>query len=356
MAAVVSLANSSRKGFCVCIEGSVEGGLAPSIWETPAESEGSESPRLQLHEGGAPSAPLLLNLRRPLADPRVAVIFPEFDPVLIHLGPLAIRWYALAYVSGILLGWRYAVLLVKSPRLWKGSPPTATVAQIDDLVLWITLGIILGGRLGYVLFYDFKTMVADPSEIIKVWHGGMSFHGGLIGVSLAMIGFAKVNKLSALRVADIVAPVVPIGLFFGRIANFINGELWGRPTHVPWGMVFCNARIAQTNGGGCPAGLLTRHPSQLYEAGLEGLVLFVVMALAVYKAKWLPREGAIAGLFLAAYALARISLENVRQPDVQMPDFPLGLTMGMMLSIPMLLIGVFLIWRGLNKPPAPAAA
>jgi phosphatidylglycerol:prolipoprotein diacylglycerol transferase len=168
-----------------------------------------------------------------------------------------------------------------------------------------------------------------------------------------MLGFAKVNKLNVLRVADLVAPAVPIGLFFGRLANFINGELWGRPTHVPWGMVFCNRRIAEMNGGGCPAGLFARHPSQLYEAALEGLVLFGVLLWATHKAKWLRREGAIVGLFLAGYALARIALENVRQPDVQMPNFPLGLTMGMMLSIPMLLIGAFLIWRGLNKPPAP---
>ena len=283
------------------------------------------------------------------------MIFPEFDPVLIHLGPLAIRWYALAYVTGILLGWRYAVRLIKTPALWSGSQPTATVAQIDDLVLWITLGVILGGRLGYVLFYDFQTMMSDPSEIIKVWHGGMSFHGGLIGVTIAVFGFARANRLSALRIGDLIAPVAPIGLFFGRIANFINGELWGRPTHVPWGMVFCNARIAQLNGGGCPAGLLTRHPSQLYEAALEGLVLFALMALAVYRARWLPRPGAITGLFLTGYALARISLENVRQPDAQLPNFPLGLTMGMMLSAPMLLAGLFLIWRGLTRPPAPPA-
>ena len=283
------------------------------------------------------------------------MIFPEFDPVLIHLGPLAIRWYALAYVCGILLGWRYAVMLVRTPRLWSGSQPTASIVQIDDLVLWITFGVILGGRIGYVLFYDFASMMADPMEIFKVWHGGMSFHGGLIGVTLAMLGFARANRLNALRVADLVAPAVPIGLFFGRLANFINGELWGRPTHVPWGIVFCNSRIAELNGGSCPAGLLARHPSQLYEAALEGLVMFGVLRWATHKAKWLPREGAICGLFLTGYALARISLENVRQPDAQMPNFPLGLTMGMMLSIPMLLAGVFLIWRGLNRPPAPPA-
>jgi phosphatidylglycerol:prolipoprotein diacylglycerol transferase len=285
-----------------------------------------------------------------------AVIFPDFDPVLIHLGPVAIRWYALAYVAGILIGWRYGVALVRNKTLWLGSRPTTTALQIDDLILWITLGVILGGRIGYVLFYDFKSMMADPMEIIRVWHGGMSFHGGLIGVTVALLGFAKANKLNPLRVADVVAPAVPIGLFFGRIANFINGELWGRPTNLPWGMVFCNKRIAAMNGGDCPAGLFTRHPSQLYEAVLEGLVLFGVLRWATHKAKWLPREGAITGLFLAAYALARISLENVRQPDAQMPDFPLGLTMGMMLSIPMFLVGAFLVWRGLKRPPAPAEA
>ena len=283
------------------------------------------------------------------------MVFPEFDPVLIHLGPVAIRWYALAYVAGILIGWRYVVGLARNAKLWQGSAPAATPLQIDDLVLWITLGIILGGRVGYVLFYDFASFAADPVEIVKVWHGGMSFHGGFLGVCLAIVIFSRANKLNMLRLGDMVAPCAPIGLFFGRIANFINGELWGRPTNLPWGMVFCNRRIALMNSGDCPAGLLTRHPSQLYEATLEGLVLFLVLRWATHKAKWLPREGAVTGLFLTGYGLARVALENVRQPDRQMPDFPLGLTMGMMLSTPMILIGLFLIWRGLNKPPAPPA-
>jgi phosphatidylglycerol:prolipoprotein diacylglycerol transferase len=283
------------------------------------------------------------------------VVFPDFDPVLIHLGPLAIRWYALAYVAGILLGWRYVVYLTKTPRLWQGSAPSATPVQIDDLVLWVTLGIILGGRIGYVLFYDFKEMMADPLEIVKVWHGGMSFHGGFLGVVLAIVIFSRINKLNMLRLGDVVAPCVPIGLFFGRIANFINGELWGRPTNLPWGMVFCSRHIAEMNQGDCPAGLLARHPSQLYEAGLEGIVLFALLFWATHKAKWLNREGAVTGLFLAGYGVARVALENTRQPDRQMPDFPLGLTMGMMLSIPMILVGVWLIWRGLKKPPAPPA-
>jgi phosphatidylglycerol:prolipoprotein diacylglycerol transferase len=267
------------------------------------------------------------------------VPFPNFDPILLQIGPFAIRWYALAYVAGILLGWRYAVSLVKNERLWGGQTPTLTPLQIDDLVLWITLGVILGGRLGYVLFYSTSLLWTDPLEILKVWHGGMSFHGGLIGVTIALIGFALTQKVNLFRLSDLVAPAVPIGLFFGRIANFINGELWGRPTTLPWGIIFPNA------------GPEPRHPSQLYEATLEGLVLFIILRIATHRLQWLQRRGAITGLFLVCYALARISLENVREPDRFMPHFPLGLTMGMMLSIPMALFGLFLVWRGLKQEP-----
>ncbi|HUO21073.1 MAG TPA: prolipoprotein diacylglyceryl transferase [Caulobacteraceae bacterium] len=283
------------------------------------------------------------------------MIFPDFDPVMLHLGPLAIRWYALAYVAGILLGWRYAVGLVRNARLWGPVSPPATPAQIDDLVLWVTLGVIIGGRLGYELFYDTSVIWNDPVQILKVWQGGMSFHGGLIGVILAIVGFSVVNRIRPLRVGDLIAPAVPIGLFFGRIANFINGELWGRPTHVPWGMVFCNKTIEASYGGDCPAGLVRRHPSQLYEAALEGLVMFAVLRLATHRFKALQREGATTGLFLVGYALCRIALENVRQPDAQMPDFPLGLTMGMMLSAPMLIVGAVLLVRAWRLP-APIAA
>lgn len=269
--------------------------------------------------------------------------FPNFDPVLVHLGPFAIRWYALAYVAGILLGWRYAVMLVKNQKLWGGRTPTLTPLQIDDLVLWITLGVILGGRLGYVLFYSTSLIWTDPVEILKVWHGGMSFHGGLIGVTVALIGFALKNGIAPFRLSDLVAPAVPIGLFFGRIANFINGELWGRPTDAPWGIIFPNA------------GPEPRHPSQLYEATLEGLVLFIILRIATHRLKWLQRKGAVTGLFLVCYALSRISLENVREPDRFMPHFPLGLTMGMMLSIPMALFGLWLLWRGLRAEPEPTA-
>ena len=257
--------------------------------------------------------------------------FPEFDPVLLQIGPLAIRWYALAYVAGILLGWRYAVGLTRNLKIWRGRQPTANDKQIDDLVLWLTLGIIVGGRLGYVLFYNTSLIWTDPVEILRTWNGGMSFHGGLIGVTLAIIGFAMANRIDFVRLADLIAPCVPIGLFFGRIANFINGELWGRPTAGPWGIIFPRA------------GLEPRHPSQLYEAGLEGVLLFLILRWATHGPKELPRKGFISGLFLACYGLFRILLESVREPDRGMPDFPFGLTMGTLLSIPMLVVGVCLI-------------
>jgi len=268
------------------------------------------------------------------------VPFPDFDPVLVHLGPIAIRWYALAYVAGILLGWRYAVSLVKNARLWplRGAP--ATAEQIDDLILWITVGVIVGGRLGHVFFYTPQLIWRDPVEILKTWHGGMSFHGGALGVLLALTLFAWRNKLDLLRLGDVAAACTPIGLFFGRIANFINGELWGRPTSLPWGIIFPGA------------GPEPRHPSELYEAGLEGLVLFLVLRWSTHGRKDLNRRGVVMGLFIAGYGLARTSLENVREPDSYMPSFPFGLTMGMILSIPMILVGAWLIWRGIKEGPA----
>jgi phosphatidylglycerol:prolipoprotein diacylglycerol transferase len=292
------------------------------------------------------------------------VIFPNIDPV-VHLGPwalqwgpLALRWYALAYVAGILLGWRFATRLTRTGRLWGGRTPTATALQIDDLVLWITLGIIVGGRLGYILFYMLLNgdqrawLFAHPMDAFKIWEGGMSFHGGFLGVCAAIVLFARRNGIDILRLGDLVAPVAPIGLFFGRIANFINGELWGRQTDAPWGVIFCNETIKAANRGTCPAGPYPRHPSQLYEAGLEGALLFLILAFAVYRLKWLQRRGAIVATFLIAYGLFRLSLENVRNPDVGMPDFPLGLTMGMMLSTPMILVGGWLLWKALREPLA----
>ncbi len=276
--------------------------------------------------------------------------FPKFDPVLIHLGPLAIRWYALAYIAGILLGWQYCARLTRLTRLWRPLTPPATVGQIDDLVLWITFGVILGGRTGYILFYGRGQFDHDPMEMLRIWHGGMSFHGGMLGVIVAIVIFALVNKIDMLRLGDLVAPCVPIGLFFGRIANFINGELWGRPTKLPWGVVFPSAPDNPP---------VPRHPSQLYEATLEGLLLFLILRWATHKARWLPRQGALVGLFLTFYGAFRIALEQVRNPDVGMPTFPLGLTMGMILSIPMVLIGLALVIRALLRRPtagAPAQA
>ena len=280
--------------------------------------------------------------------------FPDIDPVLVQLGPFAIRWYALAYVAGILLGWRYATGLLKNGRLWTHRPAPFTPEQMDDLILWIAVGVIGGGRLGHVMFYTPSSeTLADPLSVFRVWEGGMSFHGGVIGVSIAMILFAWRNKLDLLRIADVVAPAYPIGHFLGRCANFINGELWGRPTDGPLGVVFCNETIVKTYGF-CPAGTSPRHPSQLYEALFEGLILFLILRWATHVAKLGDRRGVITGIFILFYGLFRIAIETVREPDAGMPDFPFGLTMGMILSIPMLLAGLFLIWRGMREPLPPA--
>ena len=283
--------------------------------------------------------------------------FPEFDPVLIHLGPLPIRWYALAYVAGIVLGWWYASRLAKTERLWVPGKSPVNGQQLDDLVLWITLGVILGGRFGYALFYKpemFAQLFTGDSwgerlELLQLWTGGMSFHGGFLGVVIAITLYARRQQVNPLSLGDLIAPVAPLGLFFGRIANFINGELWGRETTVPWAIRFCNERIQQMYGF-CPAGNEPRHPSQLYEAGLEGLLLFVILSLAIWKWRMLKRPGFVTGLFLLGYGVCRAALENVRQPDAGLENLPLGLTMGMILSIPMMLVGAWLIWRALKKP------
>ncbi|WGM31800.1 prolipoprotein diacylglyceryl transferase [Brevundimonas sp. NIBR11] len=288
--------------------------------------------------------------------------FPEFDPVLIHLGPLPIRWYALAYVAGIVLGWVYAARILKSERVWAPGQPPLKGPQLDDLILWITLGIILGGRFGYALFYKpvmFAQLftganIGERLELFQLWTGGMSFHGGMLGCTAAVLIYAWKTRANALSIGDMALASAPIGLFFGRLANFVNGELWGRTTDVPWAIRFCNARIEQVYGF-CPAGNEPRHPSQLYEAGLEGIVLFVVLGLAIWKWKLLAKPGYVTGLFLVGYGASRALLENVRQPDAGMEHFPLGLTMGMMLSTPMILIGAWLIWRAWSRPPAAAA-
>jgi phosphatidylglycerol:prolipoprotein diacylglycerol transferase len=234
--------------------------------------------------------------------------------------------------------------------------------QVDDFVLWLTLAILIGGRLGYILFYDTEVLWKDPLEIVQAWHGGMSFHGAFFTVCIVVIWFsiktlgvrpwraaglvftpwrpqARAGLLHALRIADLTAPCAPFGLFFGRLANYNNGELWGRPTRVPWALIFPNADMQP------------RHPSQLYEAGLEGIALFLILRLATHHLKWLPRRGAITGLFFACYGVFRIALENVREPDRNMPNFPLGLTMGMILSLPMVAIGIWLLWLS-RRPEA----
>jgi len=289
------------------------------------------------------------------------VIFPEFDPVLIHLGPLPIRWYALAYVAGIVLGWWYAGILLKKASLWAPRRPPLSTVQLDDLILWITLGIILGGRLGYALFYKPEMYLhlftghgwGERLELFQLWTGGMSFHGGLLGCTIAVILYSLRNRLAFLSVGDMALATAPIGLAFGRIANFINGELWGRETTVPWAIRFCNATIEKTYGL-CPAGDVPRHPSQLYEAGLEGIVLLSILSLAVWKLRLLAKPGYVTGLFFLGYGIIRASLENVRQPDVGLDHLPFGLTMGMILSSPMIVIGALLIWNAWRTAPVAA--
>ena len=265
--------------------------------------------------------------------------FPVFDPVAIWLGPFAIRWYALAYITGIVLGWLYARALLKNERLW-GGPAPISLPQLDDFILWVTIGIILGGRTGYVLFYNLPFFIQHPIEILELWNGGMSFHGGFMGCVAAVIWFCRINDLPILSLGDVTTAVGPIGLFLGRIANFINGELWGRAADasLPWAMIFPRD----------PAHL-PRHPSQLYEAGLEGILLFVVLAIMV-RLGALKRPGLILGSFIAIYGLARIISEHFREPDPQLGFLWGGLTMGMLLSVPMLIVGLFLIVRARRTP------
>jgi phosphatidylglycerol:prolipoprotein diacylglycerol transferase len=267
--------------------------------------------------------------------------FPAINPVLISIGPFAVRWYALAYIVGIVAGWFYARGIIASQRLW-GGPAPLSVIDFDDFVIWITLGIILGGRTGYVLFYNLPHFVEHPLQIFQLWNGGMSFHGGLAGCIVAIALFARSRSIPILSLADVTSAVAPIGLFLGRVANFINGELWGRPTDVPWAMIF-------PNGGPIP-----RHPSQLYEATAEGIVLFVVLGLMV-RAGALKRPGLVCGSFAIGYGAARVVCELFREPDIQLGFLWGGLTMGMILSIPLMLAGVALLTYTLTRDAKPAA-
>ncbi|MBC8267217.1 MAG: prolipoprotein diacylglyceryl transferase [Rhodospirillaceae bacterium] len=262
-----------------------------------------------------------------------ALPFPAIDPVLFQFGPIVIRWYALAYIFGLLLGWRYLRALSRR------QVGIATDDNIDDFLTWATFGVILGGRLGYILFYRPDLIVDNPLAILRVWEGGMSFHGGLIGVALATLWFVRKRGINLIKFSDLVACVAPIGLFFGRIANFINGELIGRVTDVPWAIVF-------PRGGPEP-----RHPSQLYEAFFEGLVLFVVLYV-LSRQEWVRRRpGILSGVFLVGYMLARSFVEFFRQPDAHIGFLSAGTTMGQWLSAPMAALGLFLIYRAFRLAP-----
>jgi phosphatidylglycerol---prolipoprotein diacylglyceryl transferase len=260
------------------------------------------------------------------------LLFPAIDPVLIQVGPIAIRWYALAYVVGILVGWRYARSLAAR------SDGPLTPVMLDDFVSWAVLGIVLGGRLGYIVFYDLPLYLEHPLQILALWHGGMSFHGGLLGMILAMVLFARRHDLRFFHLADPIAAATPIGLFLGRLANFINGELYGRPSDVPWAMAFPRDPTGQP-----------RHPSQLYEAGLEGVVLFVLLFIAARVFNALRWPGLESGLFLCGYALCRIFVEFFREPDTQLGFLFAGATMGQLLSLPMLAFGIALVRQACRR-------
>ncbi len=276
----------------------------------------------------------------------MTIPYPTIDPVLVKIGPFPIRWYSLAYIAGIAGGWWYLTRLIANTKLWVKEAPITRVL-LDDVLFWVAIGVIAGGRLGYVIFYEPSILLRPWEPILgflpfppalMLWHGGMSFHGGLIGVTIAGYLFSRKFKLNPLSLGDLFACAAPIGLFFGRLANFINAELYGRPWDGPWAMVFPTDSLG-----------LARHPSQLYEAALEGLVLFAVIRIATHSLQFLRRPGATIGLFLAGYAASRIFIENFREPDSHLPDFPLGITMGMMLSTPMFALGVWLILRTRNE-------
>ena len=263
-----------------------------------------------------------------------AIPYPEIDPIIFKLGPIAFRWYGAAYAVGILFAMWYMRRLVQTPRLWGAYPPSATAQQIDDMFLWQLAGVVLGGRLGYLLFgYGWPALAQDPLYAFKVWDGGMSFHGGFFGVILCTFIYARRNRLRLDKLLDLGAASTPVGLGLGRLANFINAELYGRVSDVPWAMVF--------PGGGS----LPRHPSQLYEFMLEGVLLFVVINIGVHRFKLLQKPGLAGGIYALGYALSRILVETVREPDQQVGFLGGYFTLGMLLSLPLIVIGVWLIIR-----------
>ncbi|WP_163268776.1 prolipoprotein diacylglyceryl transferase [Chelativorans alearense] len=262
--------------------------------------------------------------------PLAALPFPQIDPVIFQIGPFAVHWYGLGYIAGILFAWWYAKRLVATQRLWAHDTPPMKPTDLDDFVVWAAIGVVLGGRLGYVLFYDLPRYLANPLDIFAVWQGGMSFHGGMLGTILAMVLFARSRGINAWSMIDTIAATAPVGLGLVRLANFINSELWGRPTDMPWGIVF-------PDGGPLP-----RHPSQLYEAALEGLVLFLVLRLLTHSRLRLKTPRFVGGAFIAGYGLSRIFVEFFREPDAHIGYLAGGwLTMGMVLSTPMVLVGLW---------------
>lgn len=268
-------------------------------------------------------------------DPALAIAFPAIDPIAFSIGPVDVRWYGLSYVVSILLAWAYARKIVSTPRIWPSATPPMTLVDIDDFVLWAALGIVLGGRLGYIFFYDFPAVMANPLRAIEIWNGGMSFHGGITGVTIAMIAFARMRGIPMLSLFDVIGTVAVTGLFLVRIANFINQELWGKVTDLPWAVIFPNG------------GPFSRHPSQIYEALGEGLINGIILALLVFRKDSLKRPGLTTGVFIGVYGLVRMAVELVREPDPQL-GYLLGtnwLTMGMILSTPMVALGLWLITR-----------
>jgi phosphatidylglycerol---prolipoprotein diacylglyceryl transferase len=294
--------------------------------------------------------------------PLFLIPFPAIDPVAISLGPFAIRWYALAYIVGLIIGWRYCLVLADRP------PRLVARRDIDDFLVWATLGVVLGGRIGYVLFYNFDYYAAHPLQALYLWHGGMSFHGGALGVTLAILLYSRTRGLSIFALADVIVEAVPIGLFFGRIANFINGELYGRITDVGWAVIYPAGAVSVgqvppalrglcqgvTFSDGSPGLNCPRHPSELYEAACEGILLFLLLLHAEHRGAR-RRPGLETGIFLAGYAVARMSGELFRQPDVQVGYLIFGLTMGQLLSIPVLAAGLAIIWWAWRTEPAVAA-
>ncbi|MBT6098414.1 MAG: prolipoprotein diacylglyceryl transferase [Marinovum sp.] len=284
-------------------------------------------------------------------------ISPEIFSITIFGMEVALRWYALAYIIGLLLGWRIAVLAANRPALWRNNLSPIEAVQVEDLLTWVIVGVILGGRLGYVVFYQPMYFLYHPMEIVMIWKGGMAFHGGLAGVCVAAFLFFRRNLVPYDSGADLLALAAPAGLLLGRVANFINAELWGRPTDLPWGVVF-PGEAAQACGQ--LAGLCARHPSQVYEAVLEGLVLGSIMLFLAFRRKALKKPGLITGIFFAGYGIARSLIELVRQPDAQFQsaENPLGyvyelagmgITIGQILSLPMIAAGLFLISRARRR-------